>query len=96
MERTVWKIELAAPGDLSSVALPGHWKVVAAAVQHGVHVAWVEVEPGMPEVERPIHVIGTGWPVPRNMYGDDVRLEHRATIVDGSFVWHVYEGVVTR
>jgi hypothetical protein len=94
-KRVIWKIQLPDPGDLHHAALPGAWRVVAAGVQDGAHVAWVEVEPDRPVVERPVHVLGTGWPIPDEMYGADVRLEHRATYQWGVFVWHVYEGVVT-
>jgi hypothetical protein len=96
MARTVWKIDLPQPGDLNYVDLPGPWRVVAAGVQDGAHVAWVEVDPDLTPVSRPVHVVGTGWPVPENMYGADVTLQHRATYQWGAFVWHVLEGVVTR
>jgi hypothetical protein len=92
-ERSIWKIALPMPGDLYWENLPGNWRILGAGVQGDSHVAWVEVEPGEPLVSRPVHVIGTGWPVPRHMHGDDVRLEHRATYQWGSLVWHVLEGV---
>lgn len=92
--RIIWKVQLPDPGDLHYEALPGDWRVLAAADQGGVNVAWVEVDTGKPVSERPVHVVGTGWPLPTDMYGDDVRLEHRATFITGPFVWHVYEGVI--
>lgn len=92
-DRFIWKIDLPDPGDLTWVELPGDWRIVAADMQGGRPVAWVEVQPALELVTRPVHVIGTGWPVPKHLYGDDVTLVYRATWQWGAMVWHAYEGV---
>ena len=93
MSRTIWKLTLPDPGDLHHAPLPAGARVVHAAIQRGAYVAWVEVDPDAPVIDTTVHVVGTGWPIPEDMYGADVRLEHRATLIASPFVWHVYQGV---
>lgn len=89
--RTIWKFTLPDPGDINSERLPVGARVVAAGVQEGAHVCWVEVDDSKPLVDTALHVMGTGWPVPTEFYDD--RLAYRATFQSGPFVWHVYQGV---
>lgn len=49
-------------------------------------VFWAEVDSDAPTEQRRFTVLGTGHSIP-----DDVALEHVATVMDGHFVWHVYE-----
>lgn len=94
MSRTIWKITLPYPGDLGWFSLPSGARLLSADVQNGVPVGWVEVDTDVVVTEdTAIHVVGTGWEIPENMYGEDVTLEHRATFQDGAFVWHVLQGV---
>lgn len=51
-------------------------------------VFWVQIERDVPTERRTFRVFGTGHDMP-----DDVALEHVATVMDGRFVWHVFEEI---
>lgn len=61
----------------------GSGEVVLVAMQYGFLTVWTEedeqVEPSM----RPVGIFGTGYSV-----SDDY--EHLGSVLDGSFVWHLY------
>lgn len=51
-------------------------------------VFWAQVDRDVPTERRTFRVFGTGHDMP-----DDVALEHVATVMDGPFVWHVFEEI---
>lgn len=85
--RTVHKFRVAV-ADLVQLSLPRGSKVVAAAdyPQAAQHLdLWVELDTASPPVIRNLRVYGTGHEIAK----DDIYV---ATIKQGPFVWHLYDG----
>lgn len=63
-------------------------KVVHVGMKQGDVCIWVEqIDPasvGLLLTERTFRVFGTGHPIPEGYH-------HHGSVVDGGFVWHVYE-----
>jgi hypothetical protein len=82
---TVWKFEVAA-GDVVRVPMPAGARVLHVGTQRPRHLCvWAEVDGLAGLVERRFLVRGTGHPLPAD------RGPHLGTVIDGPFVWHVYE-----
>jgi len=85
--RTVWKYEIEVE-DSPTIMAPGPLSIVHVEAVNGRLAVWVNVQPGAPEESVHMEVRGTGHPSP-----DPWTCLHRATVLDGPFVWHVYEQV---
>lgn len=57
---------------------------VSAALQHGKCCVWFECNPKMAKEKLTIYVVGTGFGAVPDHY------RFFGTIVDGSYVWHLY------
>jgi len=87
--RTVWKVNLneawTMAGADAPVKLPVGAEIIAAQYQHGDLCVWAIVDPDAETEDRPIHVIGTGNPIP-----DGVSYVDTVQAGDGLLVWHVF------
>lgn len=57
-------------------------------MQNGVLCLWGMVDLKEDEIELPVCVIGTGHPMPVGLRNKD----YVGSVIDGSFVWHVFMG----
>lgn len=80
--REVWKYPLSQVEQ--TVAIPDGARAVHAAMQNDSPTLWFELDPTSAPVDRKFVVVGTGWPLPAEG-------EHRGSLLDGMFVWHIYE-----
>jgi hypothetical protein len=83
---TVWKYEIGYQAGLGNVLnMPADSRVLSIAMQ-GAHLClWALVDPERPRVARKFEVIGTGQRLP------DQPLHYWGTVLDGPYVWHVFE-----
>lgn len=80
----VWKFLLRYQTGKQRVRMPEHSKIIHASMQGPFLCVWAECDVEAREVHRVLKVIGTGL--------DEVPLApHVETVMDGSFVWHVYD-----
>lgn len=86
MNRQVWKHPLVLTETPQKIALRGaEAGIVHFAVGTGGFHVWAEEEPESPEEQtRTVVIVGTGWDIPEGY-------AHRGTILDGPYVWHLYE-----
>lgn len=89
MMKKVWKFELR-KGIYSTVNVPEESEILHVACQknkfgENVICFWALVNPDSRYVIRRFHVYGTGHEI------STPGLQHRGSIVDGPFVWHVFE-----
>lgn len=68
------------------IQLPADAKPLKVAMQQGLPVMWVHLDPAAPKIERCFEVYGTGHTIP-----DDAKLTFVDTYFDGPFVFHVFE-----
>ena len=80
----IWKFDVAPTAGPQVVKAPGLSDAVLFAMQGNHPHVWMRVEPGQPEVERRIQVVGTGHEIP----GD---WRHVGSLQDGPFVWHLFQ-----
>ena len=70
----------------TTIGMPEGSTVVHVAMQDKHVTLWAEVtDGGQPEL-REFLIVGTGQTIP-----DRVPFQHVGTVMDGPFVWHVYE-----
>ena len=81
---TIWKFELEI--TVQNITIPTGAEILSVANQHGTICLWAFVEPNNPKIERVIEVVGTGW-----MLEPMKKRKFIGTVLDGSFVWHVFE-----
>jgi len=81
--RTIWKYALGAPVFEVTVPKGGIVRLVETDPATGYPAVWIEHDGGDAEV-RTFVTVGTGG-------GVEEGLEHRGSVIAGSFVWHVYE-----
>lgn len=85
---SVWKFPLTY--DIrQKITAPGLGKVVLTAKQNDRLTVWVEVDEDAPEMSVMVWVVGTGHRRPVTEVEGDVWI-HIGSILDGSFVWHLY------
>lgn len=84
MARQVWKYTLERFGP-SSLSVPIGAEILSVQVQGASVAMWALVDPSAPLVVRSFLLAGTGHDLP------DGGLVHRGTVLDGVFVWHVFE-----
>ena len=84
--RKVFKYPLAIR-ERQLVPWPASGEVLGIAMQHEKLCAWVAVDVDNVEPEQGyVRVYGTGHAIE-----DYAGLKHLATVLDGQFVWHVFE-----
>ena len=83
MSATVWKFPLYIT-DTQFVRMPDGAEILHVDLQDGLMCLWAKVDPDASEVDRRIHVSGTGNPCP-----DDAR--HVGSVLMPPLVWHVWE-----
>lgn len=94
MTRTVWKYEL--PGSETTLDLPVDAKPIHVATQGaGTICMWVEVDPSAPTRRRRFYVVGTGHPIPPDVF-PPIHVGSFLTDQAGTFVFHVYESLDAR
>lgn len=83
MKRTVWKFTLALQPE-QDVFMPRGAVIRHVGVQHMAYCVWAEVDPNA--TLRPVRfcIVGTGYTEV------DEGFVFAGTIIDGSYVWHVY------
>lgn len=100
--KTVYKYDLSPkaglikPGALSMVTMPRGAKILKVAEQRMRICVWALIDTDETVTERrTFHVVGTGQEIcePPSFYGG--RMEHVGTflMMDGDYVWHVFEVV---
>ncbi len=87
--KTIFKYQLSTV-DRQDVRMPMGARILTALVQNGVVCVWAEVD-GVTEGMEPrtIWIVGTGNPMP------GVALSYINSVMQGPFVWHVYEEPVS-
>lgn len=85
MSRTIWKFPLSNAG-VNSIPLPERASVrlVDLDPMTGIPTIWVELDDSDPKRVRRFLVHGTG----HRIEPDEV---HVGSVIQGSFVWHVFE-----
>ena len=87
MSDTIWKtpLKLSAP---TTVRVKYGARPLTAQVQHGVPCVWWRVDPTREDVERTVHIVGTGHELPRA----DGWLSYIGTVQEagGALIWHVF------
>lgn len=81
--RVIWKYAIPLGSEMT-LALPG--RIIHVGIQDGWPMLWVELLRGEAGRDRTFRVFGTGHDIPAGW-------EHRGTVMDAPFVWHVYERV---
>ncbi len=85
--KTIHKYQMhGGPGDTPCIEMHKHAQILGGDMQHNVPTFWALVDTDMPVIQRQFLVIGTGWAVPENG-----TLVHIDTMLDGVFVWHLFE-----
>ncbi len=89
MGRVVWKFPLEI-GEVNSITVSAGMVVLTGIdPASGKPAIWVEHRLGGLQDERRFVVYGTGHTIPGiGGYPDDL---HVGSVIDGSFVWHIYE-----
>jgi hypothetical protein len=89
VSRAVWKFPLEIGGITSATVSAGYVVLAAIDPASGKPAIWIEHRLDGLKDERRFVVYGTGHPIPGNGgYPDDL---HVGSVIDGSFVWHIYE-----
>lgn len=81
---TIWKYPLVSHGVIS-INMPQGAEVLSAQMQLGFVTLWALVGPRTVYEMRTFLVVGTGNALP------PANLSHISTILDGPYVWHVFE-----
>lgn len=84
--KVIWKYPLALVDHMQVVIMPTGAEVLSVAIQHGVPTLWAQVDT-KPICTRLFVVVGTGHRLP------EVPLKFIGTVIDGRFVWHVFEAL---
>jgi hypothetical protein len=76
--------------DMQEIEMPMAAQIIHVGLDpSGTPCLWAEVDPTAPATHRKIAVIGTGNPLD---FGHDyTSARHLGSLVQGPFVWHVYE-----
>lgn len=85
---TIWKYPLALVDHMQGMVMPTGAEVLSVAMQHGVPTLWAQVDTDTQSIcTRLFIVVGTGHAIP------EVPLKFVGTVMDGPFVWHVFEAL---
>lgn len=83
--KSVFKYQLNRDG-VTELVLPKYSWIVKSAIQDDQICLWIVVDTTINEISvRKFSVYGTGWDITFDS------LDHIDTILDGSYVWHVFE-----
>lgn len=83
--KQVWKFSFLSPESHQIFNVPRGAKVLSVDLQSNIICIWMLVDPKNLLVEREFRVVGTGWDTDREAH------EFVGTVIDGPFVWHVFE-----
>lgn len=87
--RTIWKFDLLGESE-QVVRMPQGAQLIHVGHQEGTFLRlWAIVDDDMarPTEDRRIAIVGTGHQMPESATPDN----HIATVIEGSFVWHVFD-----
>lgn len=85
MNRVIHRHQIPLNDADRSIDLCGTSKIIHVGMKHGEVCIWVEqAERPLEPSPRHFRVFGTGHPIPEGYH-------HKGSVVDGGFVWHVYE-----
>lgn len=96
MMRSIWKFDLEIT-DAQIVEMPvgAVLRFVAAQGPHEVKL-WAEVDTTAWKTRRLIAMFGTGHQIPETLNnpqdGTATPITYVGSVIDGPFVWHVYDG----
>jgi len=77
--------------DLQSVTMPEGARILSAALDPSGHMClWAAVDTNKMYVSRHIRIVGTGNPSPVDLK----ECTFIASVVDGPFVWHIFEELI--
>lgn len=82
--KTIWKFEIALEAT-QAIEMPRGAEIISVQFQHGVMCLWAIVDSNAAAEQRIIQVFGTGHDFKAH------NRKHLATLVQGAFVWHVFE-----
>lgn len=83
----IYKYELDRENIVNLIKMPQGAKVLCFKMQGNVPCIWAMVDIVQASVERKFAVVGTGWDF------DPAGLEYVGTVIDGIYVWHLFEKV---
>ena len=84
MNTTIWKFPFKIEGHVK-IEVPFGAEIIHVGLDpNGDACIWAEVDPDKTREEIDLFVVGTGHAMP------ELPLRHRGSIIQGSFVWHIY------
>jgi len=83
MKITIFKYPL--PTSKTKVSMPHSATILSVQLQHGIPCIWAMVDVDNDLEDREFWIFGTGHVLPDNPG------IYIGTILDGSFVWHIFE-----
>lgn len=85
--KTVYKFAFPSGTDTLEAKIPADAKPVYVAIQNKRVTMWFELDTEEENVERYFKIVPTGSEVPEEG-------THIQSIMDGEFVWHIYEETI--
>lgn len=88
MKQTIWKFPLKLNefvDGICCIEMPERAQILAANKQNGIWCIWALVDPNTSTETRSFIINGTGWEF------EATGLKHLKTILEGGFVWHLFE-----
>lgn len=82
--KVIWKYELV-PNDIVKIEMPKGAEILSIQNQFGAVRPWAIVDDTADNETRSFYFCGTGHPVADNPK------KYLATIIQGQFVWHIFE-----
>ena len=85
------------PGEATQeIEVPAYAVMVSGGLDaNGQLCIWMSVDDKQEQTEkRLIYCIGTGWPLDLIIRNDYPKFDHLATVADGPYVWHLFDGGV--
>lgn len=83
--RTIYRYPLRL-AEVQTITGPGLGRIVAVGNSRGELEVWAEVDTHDMEMVRTVTIVGTGNEIPHGAG------RHVGHVIDGPFVWHIYEG----
>lgn len=83
--KSIWKFPFPQSSTRRAISMPKGANIIKVGVQGGTVVLWAEVDTQAIKEARFFEVYRTGWEV------DDDPRQHLDTVLDGPYVWHIYE-----
>ena len=80
------------PG-MATVTLPGNAEILTVQAQYDSPELWALVEQDNPIETRVFHIFGTGWIIPDDPSGRELRYINTYQQAGGELVFHVFEEV---